>query len=435
MQRSSESIGAIAAALAKAQIELINPEKSLVATVRSPAQRESDRTFRYASLASGLDIVRKVLGKQEIAAVQTTSIDDERGLIRLTTMLAHSSGEWISSDWPVCTVNDTVAPHKMGSALTYARRYALFTLVGIAGEDDLDAPDLPGIRLDGGIASTGTPEKMNGHAVALHSVSARKNGSSDKPRPSASILGAEVSAAMRDKLVAEVAALSSVEGAIEWAQRSIAPKNTLVVADADAVETAFRHRMQILELKPDTATDQSTLAPALSASPPRSESTDNLAKEPPPAKSTRSKRRLKPGSKASGGAHKFESIDKGVLAIAEPRRYRNKEHLRFVAQQACLVCGRNPSDPHHLRFMQPQALGRKVSDEFVAPLCRSHHREVHRSGDERAWWMQIGINPVKVARDLWSSTRLDGASPPPSESEPAGSGVTSAVDVVVRARR
>src|SRR6195256_1216772 len=142
MQRSSDSIGAIASALAKAQSELTNPEKSLVATIRSPFPREGDRTFRYASLSSGLDIVRKALGKYEIATVQTTSIDKDAGLIRLTTVLAHSSGEWVSSDWPVCPVSETAAPHKMGAALTYARRYALFTLVGIAGEDDLDAPDL-----------------------------------------------------------------------------------------------------------------------------------------------------------------------------------------------------------------------------------------------------------------------------------------------------
>src|ERR1700719_3989636 len=147
MQCSSDSIGAIAAALAKAQIELANPEKSLVAIIRSLFPREGDRTFRYASLPSGLDLVRKALGKHEIATVQTTSIDQKAGLIRLTTVLAHSSGEWVSSDWPVCPVSETAAPHKMGAALTYARRYALFTLVGIAGEDDLDAPDIPVIKL------------------------------------------------------------------------------------------------------------------------------------------------------------------------------------------------------------------------------------------------------------------------------------------------
>jgi hypothetical protein len=94
-------------------------------------------------LANGLDLVRKSLGRHEIATVQTTSIDEAAGLIRLTTTLAHSSGEWLSSDWPVCPVAETAAPHRMGAALTYARRYGLFTLVGIAGEDDLDAPDLP----------------------------------------------------------------------------------------------------------------------------------------------------------------------------------------------------------------------------------------------------------------------------------------------------
>jgi hypothetical protein len=143
MHRSSETIGAIAAALAKAQSELTNPEKSLVATIRSPGQRETERSFRYAPLSSGLDLIRKSLGRHEIAAMQTTSIDSEGGLIRLSTVLAHSSGEWISSDWPVCPVSDTAEPQRTGAALTYARRYALFTLVGIAGEDDLDAPDLP----------------------------------------------------------------------------------------------------------------------------------------------------------------------------------------------------------------------------------------------------------------------------------------------------
>src|SRR4029077_7023102 len=129
---------------AKAQAELTNPEKSMSATIRSPFPREQDRTFRYAPLSSGLDIVRKTLGRHEIAAVQLTEIDKEAGLIRLTTILAHSPGEWISSEWPVCPVTETAAPPRMGAALTYARRYALFTLVGIAGEDDVDAPDLNG---------------------------------------------------------------------------------------------------------------------------------------------------------------------------------------------------------------------------------------------------------------------------------------------------
>src|SRR6202162_162854 len=142
MHRSSESIASLAAALAKAQAELTNPEKSLVATIRPQLPGESERSFRYAPLSSGLDIVRKTLGQHEIATVQTTAIDQTAGTVNLTTVLAHSSGEWIASDWPVCAIAETATPQRMGAALTYARRYALFTLVGIAGEDDLDAPDL-----------------------------------------------------------------------------------------------------------------------------------------------------------------------------------------------------------------------------------------------------------------------------------------------------
>src|SRR5690349_8276618 len=158
MQRSSESIGALAGALAKAQAEIANPEKSLTATIVSPFPREGRRTFRYAPLSSGLDLVRKCLGQHEIATVQTTAIDDDHGLIRLTTTLVHASGEWVSSDWPVCPVSETAAPHRLGAALTYARRYALFTLVGIAGEDDLDAPDLP---------ASGRPPEAQGGPLAL----------------------------------------------------------------------------------------------------------------------------------------------------------------------------------------------------------------------------------------------------------------------------
>jgi hypothetical protein len=144
MHRSSDTIATIAAALAKAQLELTNPEKSLVATIRSPFPREADRTFRYAPLSTGLEIVRKSLGRHEIAVIQSTEIDNEAGLLRLTTILAHSSGEWVCSEWPVCQIGDIASAQRMGAALTYARRYALFTLIGIAGEDDLDAPDLGG---------------------------------------------------------------------------------------------------------------------------------------------------------------------------------------------------------------------------------------------------------------------------------------------------
>src|SRR3982074_2292560 len=141
MHRSSESVAAIATALAKAQTELSNPEKAMVGTVYN-TRSDSPPSFRYASLSSGIDIVRKTLGGQQIAIAQTTDIDRANGMVNLTTVLLHTSGEWISSDWPVRQVSETTAPRRMGAALTYARRYALFTMVGIAGEDDLDAPDV-----------------------------------------------------------------------------------------------------------------------------------------------------------------------------------------------------------------------------------------------------------------------------------------------------
>src|SRR4029078_3253427 len=145
MPRSSESVAALAGALAKAQAELTNPEKSLVATF--PAERgQPERSFRYASLAAGLEMVRKSLRQHEIATIQSTAIDRDSGTINLTTTLAHASGQWIASNLPGCSLTEMPMPHRMGAALTYARRYGLFTLVGIAGEDDLDAPEHPLVK-------------------------------------------------------------------------------------------------------------------------------------------------------------------------------------------------------------------------------------------------------------------------------------------------
>ena len=143
MHRSSPSIAAIASALAKAQGVLVNPEKTMTATIRDDRRGQgTERSFRYAPLSAGLELARKALGQHEIALVQTTAIDEASRTVRLNSVLAHSSGEWIASDWPVCPMSDMSSPQRMGAALTYARRHALFALVGIAGEDDLDAPDL-----------------------------------------------------------------------------------------------------------------------------------------------------------------------------------------------------------------------------------------------------------------------------------------------------
>jgi hypothetical protein len=224
VHRSSESIGAIAAALAKAQGELTNPEKSLIATTRSPFPREGDRTFRYASLASGLDIVRKSLGQHEIATVQTTTIDKDSGQIQLTTLLAHASGEWISSDWPVCGVSETATPHRMGAALTYARRYALFALVGIAGEDDLDAPDLLAERSP----AIHVAEGLDREAQNIRKPS---NGSIHKPKQPTPVLAVEASARIRDQMVGEIAELKRGEDLALWAHRRLTTKNSLTADD------------------------------------------------------------------------------------------------------------------------------------------------------------------------------------------------------------
>jgi hypothetical protein len=383
MPRSSETVAALASALAKAQAELVNPEKSLTAVIRTGRAGEGERSFRYAPLSSGLDIVRKTLGQHEIATVQTTAIDQTAGMVNLTTTLAHASGEWIASDWPVCPIAETANPQRMGAALTYARRYALFTLVGIAGEDDLDAPDL----CDGARSPTPSAHERSlqpGHGQPP--VQPRKPGNGQRRDcERASTLEPEQSAALREKLLTAVGNLASADGATLWAQEALAAKNCLAAADAKLVEEAFEQRL-------------SELAPAETA-----EGSDDAAP------TTHGDLIVAHETLANGNGNLDQpsGIDKSVLVIATPRRYRNREHLRYVAQQACLICGRKQSDPHHLRYLQPRALGRKVSDEFAVPLCRSHHRAVHRASDERAWWKSAGIDPIKVARQLWRQTRLD----------------------------
>ena len=247
MQRCSDTIGAIAAALAKAQAELTNPVKSLTATIPALFPRETDRTFRYAPLAAGLEIVRKCLGQHEIAVVQTTTTEKETGLIQLTTMLAHSSGEWMSSDWPVCPISETAAPHRMGSALTYARRYSLFALVGIAGEDDLDAPDLP----------TSVPSQGVSAPSTVHDERRRRKiPGAATLRP---VLAINASANKRDELLLEIETLSSMGQIDDWAVRGLPAKNTLHAADALLIEDAFRKKLT--ELRPLAEPQSDTLVP------------------------------------------------------------------------------------------------------------------------------------------------------------------------------
>jgi hypothetical protein len=358
MHRSSETIGTIAAALAKAQGELVNPEKTLAATVRSPFPREEAKIFRYASLASGLDIIRKRLGAHEIATVQTTAIEGDQ--IRLTTLLAHASGEWIASDWPVCAAAEVAAPHRMGAALTYARRYALFALVGIAGEDDLDAPEL---------ASDPSPPPEP--AIAPSVACKPRNGTPHRPPQ----LDPISSAALRDRMLAEITEIADGDGLATWIHRRMRDKNALTNADARAIEEACE---ALLAVRLDDIVDP--IPHPIGSSPPRELKDTPLlldaAPTPPSGRQT-------------------------VRPLTKPLRQRSKAHLAFVAAQPCLICQRIPCDAHHLKFAQPQALGRKVSDEFTVPLCREHHHELHRHGNEAAWWANLKLAPLEVAKELW----------------------------------
>jgi len=354
MQRSSPSIASLATALAKAQIELANPEKSLVGTIEGGPG--GVRQFRYAPLSRGLEIVRKTLGQHEIATVQTTTVDQTAGIINLTTTLAHASGEWVASDWPVCPIAETERPHRMGAALTYARRYALFTLVGIAGEDDLDAPDLIGPVPQ--IEKQTTRTKSNGGGT-------RQTGR-DRPGRATTNLGrqhlsVELSASIRDELLRELETLDCADQAALWARRRLLAKNKLSAGDAQRVEAAF-------------ATKLASIRPG------RAEAAD------------------------AGLGEESLPIEKTALAFPEQRRIRDRDHIRYVMKQPCLICGRLPSDAHHLRFAQSRALGRKVSDEFTVPLCRAHHREIHRFSKEEVWWTDRKLDPLAAARTLWLQT-------------------------------
>ena len=258
----------------------------------------------------------------------------------------------------------------------------------MSGEDDLDAPDL---------AACGPAAGLDPRQDRF-SPPSRGSGNGRLRVATVTVLDTDHPAALRDKLLAEVANLTSAEAAVAWATRALPAKNSLIVADAKLLEHAFEQKLSGLSspVASETLAGESPTAPEVTP------------QEKPPASS--------PASDVPSG------IDKSVLAVAAPRRYRNREHLRYVAQQACLVCGRKPSDPHHLRHVQPRALGRKASDEFAVPLCRSHHRAVHRAADERAWWQAAGIDPLKVARKLWRHTRVNEGRIRPDRTAP---GVTS----------
>jgi hypothetical protein len=245
-------------------------------------------------------------------------------------------------------------PH--GAALSYARRYALFALVGIAGEDDLDAPDVEPIASPAAGAPGQTGKILNG----------------SKPKPARVVPGSGPSAALRHQLIAEIGNLKSEVELAVWAKGRLPAKNTLLTEDAQAVESAYLGALAVFD---------SALRP--------SEPSERLG-HPRPS-----------GEDPNGGE---AASDQRVQPRPKEGRVRSKAHLQFVAAQPCLICQRSPSDPHHLKFAQPRSLRRKVSDEFTVPLCREHHQALHRQGDEIAWWANVKVTPLEVAKSLWERT-------------------------------
>jgi ERF superfamily len=306
----------------------------MVATIRPEGNGAAEQIFRYAPLSDGLNIIRKTLGQHEIATLQSTSVDQTAGLIRLKTVLAHSTGEWISSDWPVCLLEDLATPKRMGAALTYARRYALFALVGIAGEDDLDAPDLHvGQPVDprGAHPVFHYRRSLNGGDGQLSQKQSAKPKTDPGSAPADSGLRRKLSAVLRDQLLRDMENVSSAEGAAIWARRILPAKNTLHEVDGRQVEEAFRAKLTAVNSASNSASESDR------HDEPKVQPTDGD---------------MAPAMSAAIG-HASAAIDKSELAHLEPRRIRDKDHLRFVSTQPCLICGRIPADAHHLRDLLP----------------------------------------------------------------------------------
>jgi len=304
-------------------------------------------------------------------------------------VLAHSSGEWISSEWPVCAIAEIASAQRMGAALTYARRYALFTLVGIAGEDDLDAPDLDATSKTGSVEPPRSDHRSRSTGNAAVAARARDDAKSGGP-----VLTSDQSAILRECLLAQLPAMNSTDEAALWARQNLSAKNTLTAGDARVVEEKFQTRLSTIDdsegpSEPSNAVSVRNVMPTGRLDAGDSQKTSKVSGKPP--------------------------RKSAVRALGKTVRLRDKEHRKFVSRQPCLLCGRMPSDPHHLTFTQPRALGHRVSDEFTVPVCRIHHRELHRQGDEVAWWGKFSIDPLPVALRLWQHTRLNGNELAPSE--------------------
>ncbi len=204
---------------------------------------------------------------------------------------------------------------------------------------------------------------------------------------SATRLPADRSRALCERLSAELASLAAVEELTLWALRRLPAKNTLQGPDAEAINKAYQAKLDILQT--EAKSDQLSSP----TEPQDSDSQTSITAAP-----------VSPLN--DGASNDTEAkTSKAVIPLPKTLRRRNKHHLTFVASQPCLVCKRTPCDAHHLKFAQPRALGRKVSDEFTVPLCREHHNELHRHGNEKAWWGNLGLAPMDRAAEFWAMSQ------------------------------
>jgi len=225
---------------------------------------------------------------------------------------------------------------------------------------DLDAPDLtPAVGPSASASASQAPSQ--------HLQSPEKRARPEKSRPAP--LSPDASKTIQAQLISELEHLKDPEALATWAHRALPLKNNLSAADAQAVESAFATRL------------------------------NELGEEASPRGTKHQK-----ANRHDRGRERTEPASEEVTTIGKPVRERDRDHLRFVAAQACIVCGRSPSDPHHIKFAQQRAMGRKVSDRFTVPICRLHHRQLHRRGNERAWWQSQGIDPLAIAASLWANT-------------------------------
>jgi hypothetical protein len=298
----------------------------------------------------------------------------------------------VASEWPVCRIGDMASPQRMGAALTYARRYALFTLVGIAGEDDLDAPDLGQAEPEPG----SLPEPTGRSEPRGDVATGHANGSRGRKHPATpkQLLEPRASAVLREQLLIELAAILTADEAAVWAQRKLPAKNTLTPDDADIIEQTFRAKLDSLD---GMGTDE------VASSADGDGQRDGLNAQSKP-NGPELDTGLPPDTIMISEAPKLvpKEEDQNARLIMKPVRKRDKAHRDFVCSQPCLICGRRPSDAHHIRFGQPRALGSKVSDEFTVPLCRVHHAICIAAAMKRR-----GGRPPKSSR--WRLLKSSGA--------------------------